>query len=66
MKTRDILINSSCRRRPASIALIKMDPGLRQDDDEGINQRLPDKYKAALDKHCLLIPAQAGQKRMAH
>jgi hypothetical protein len=22
--------------------------------------------KAALDKHCFLIPAQAGQKRMAH
>ena len=30
---KDALINSSCRRRPASIALIYMDPGLRRDDD---------------------------------
>ena len=31
--SKDALINSSCRRRPASIALIYMDPGLRRDDD---------------------------------
>jgi hypothetical protein len=35
------LINkSSCRRRPASSALKTLDPGMRRDDDEVINQRI--------------------------
>ena len=33
--TRDSLIYSSCRRSMASIAMNKLDPGLRRDDDNG-------------------------------
>ncbi len=38
MKIREGLINTSCRRRPASNALKTLDPGMRRDDDGGINQ----------------------------
>ena len=37
--TRNSLIYSSCRRSLASIALNNMDPGLRRDDGNGMNER---------------------------
>ena len=39
MRIKALLINSSCRRRPASNTLKTLDPGMRRDDDKGINQR---------------------------
>jgi len=39
MTFREALIYSSCRRRPASSALKTLDPGMRRDDDKGIDQR---------------------------
>jgi len=40
-KYKEALIYSSCLRRLASKALKTLDPGMRRDDDEGINQRSP-------------------------
>ncbi|HED18100.1 MAG TPA: DNA polymerase III subunit gamma/tau [Gammaproteobacteria bacterium] len=39
--TKEALINSSCRRRPASGTLKTLDPGIRRDDGDGISQRFP-------------------------
>lgn len=43
------LMHSSCRRRPVSSAMSNRDPGLRRDDDAGINRRLhPFRWLAAV------------------
>ena len=40
MKIKEPLINSSCRRRPASSTLKMLDPGMRRDDGKETNQGL--------------------------
>ena len=38
IEVRETLINWSFRRRPESMWLILLDPGIRRDDENGVNQ----------------------------
>jgi hypothetical protein len=42
--SREPLINPSFRRMPESIALNSLDPGMRRDDEQRINQQFPSSH----------------------
>ncbi|MEN8204958.1 MAG: cytochrome c-type biogenesis protein [Pseudomonadota bacterium] len=56
----ETLINSSCRRMPASSALKTLDPGMRRDDDKIITQGILKTLVAVLTL-CLLLGASLAQ-----
>ena len=51
----EALIYSSFRRRPESMSLKTLDPGIRRDDRKGINQRFPRAIWSSLKSNVLEI-----------
>jgi len=62
---KDALINSSCRRRPASNTLKTLDPGMRRDDDTGINQSFLKVANSLTDTQISVLGNVSGAVRRA-